>query len=192
MEALNISIIVIVGFLILTDLLIRFFPNWNFLKNIRENPLRPTHFIGIAFLLLFVVWPQIQEAGIGSVTFKKVESQLRTIETKVTKIETSIEELLDRYILEVFKYEDIEKNFHKGEKINYLKITLKHKPVKNSVMVWFGDSLTNPTNYTIDDSDIIIDLVEWMDLDVIKNISENSNNIIVISYIKISSGDKSD
>jgi len=111
--------------------------------------------------------------------------KINNIQITIDSIASDIQELYNRNVVEKFSFDDIEKfQFQKGEKTNSLKIVLRNKPIENSVMVWFGDQLTNPTNYNVKDSIVDLSLASYIDLELIKSLGDQDPNIIVISYTK--------
>lgn len=108
--------------------------------------------------------------------------QINNIQVKVDSLDASVQEMYSRNTIEKFSFDNI--NFNKGEKSNNLEIILKNKPIGNSVMLWFFDQLTNPTNYKVENAKIRLDVMSDVDEEYLKSMSEQNSNIIIVSYIK--------
>ena len=112
-------------------------------------------------------------------------------ENRMRIIESNIEELFGRQITETFTYEDI-KRFNpaiskmEDEKIDHIEIVLKHKPVLNSVTLWLGGIIQNPTEYTLNNKTINIKLTPPIEVEYFESIQEYLDKISVVVYTKTS------
>lgn len=141
------------------------------------------HYIGIIIILFFAIWPNLQEGSIGNISFKK---NIENLETRVTNVEVSVEEFLDRQILEYFTLDDVKNfNYYETDEANHLEFELQEKPIKNSISLWFYDHLTNPTNYAINNNIIDLRFDKGLDWNYIERVGKLTENLVVVSYIKI-------
>ena len=159
----------------------------NFLKRYNAE----IHLLAILVLVGVTASYAISTKNMADIMRDEFNASKEQLETRVTAVEISTEEFFNRQVLEVFKYEDIEKfNFYEQDNVNHLEVVLESMPIKNSVTLWFADNLTNPTNYDITDNVINIKLVDWIDMDIIKTFSEQDEDVIVVSYVKAKNTDK--
>ncbi len=102
--------------------------------------------------------------------FPYFSHQINNVQVQINSIESDLEELYRRNVVEEFSFEYLSNfEFRAMETMNQLKIILKDEPIKNSVMLWFGDQLTNPTNYHVEGKTINLDMTRIIDMEYMKN-----------------------
>jgi hypothetical protein len=169
----------IIAFLIIADLLGKFFPKNKHLKIATEEKLTAVNYVGIVILIFFVIWPNISEMSFGNFSVKKLEQ-------RVVKVEETVNDLFNRKMLEYWYYEDFSKfNFTKKDDNKYYnyEINLKYKPIKKSVELWLGQDLQNPMYYTVSPDDKKIIYRSESDFKNIKLFLGNQEPAITIQYI---------
>jgi len=172
------SVLRVLAFMTIILLLFNEFYKIKEVSNILKiKKLSMSNYIAIAILVMFIIWPSIQEANLGNFGIKKLEKEL-------TDVKSTIDNIFDRLVREHWSIEDfLQFNVEKiGEYYNY-EINLKYKPVKNSVELWIGEDLMNPTHYTVKAEEKKIIFRHIGDMDYLKATLERVKPAITAQYI---------
>jgi len=177
LSALRCAAFFLVGFLIISDLLSRFGKKNFILKRASEKQLTMTNYIGIAILIVFIIWPSVQEANFGNFSVKKLEN-------KLVDIQNNIENLFNRKALEYWFYDDFAKfNVEQKEELYHYTIPLKYKPIKKSVELWLGQDLQNPMYYTVYEDEKKIIYRNSGNPETLKSMLSNQKPAMTVQYI---------
>lgn len=133
-----------IAFLIFGDLFHRFFEKNKLFLKFKKHSLTARNYLGMAIIIVFIIWPSINEATFGSFSIKKLE-------TKVESIKSMVEDIYGRKMLEYWYKKDVNGlKVDKKDRYYHYELPLKNIPVEKSIDFWLGNQLQNPMYYSVD------------------------------------------